>query len=463
MSAPVSSQIDVFISYARPDREAARALAALLEARGFAVWWDWNLIGGRDYRAEIIDALERARKVIVLWSAESIASGFVLDEAGHARERGKLVPIVIDAASPPFGFGNLHTLTSHDFERDIEAIVAALEDRAQAPMAPEPGRAARPRRDRRWVLAGGAAALAAGAGGGAWWWTQAGGPAAVPTDARVNRIALVIGINDYVNVQDLQNAQNDAEAVSSALAGRGFKVIKLLDPRTDAAGIRDAIGRFKTLLSLGGVGLFYYAGQAAYIRGRDYILPRDARSIQSEDDLIAAGIDIADVTGPIEGFLAGTPGDTRLAGVCIGTEEACATGAGTVPAPAPPVQTDTAAIALPGAVTNPVRDNGVFMVYSASAGEVALDGATGQDRNSPFATALLAQIGDGDGELTALSRRVRSQVKEITGGVQNPVMEDRAEAPFFFNRPDADPAEGVLRIVMLDSCRDNPFALGRSR
>ena len=91
---------DVFISYARADRETARRIAETLTERGYVVWWDFNLVGGSDYRRDIESALEASRKVIVLWSETSVASAFVLDEAGHGRDRGKLVPVSIDGARP---------------------------------------------------------------------------------------------------------------------------------------------------------------------------------------------------------------------------------------------------------------------------------------------------------------------------------------------------------------------------
>lgn len=119
----------VFISYAREDREYAHTLADLLAKRGFKVWWDWNLVGGEQFRDAIRRALDGSERAIVLWSHHSVASPFVIDEASAARAQTKLVPLLIDEASPPFGFGDLHTIDTRDFEADLDAIVAALEGR----------------------------------------------------------------------------------------------------------------------------------------------------------------------------------------------------------------------------------------------------------------------------------------------------------------------------------------------
>ena len=37
---------DVFISYSRDDKDHARALADVLSAQGWSVWWDQEILGG---------------------------------------------------------------------------------------------------------------------------------------------------------------------------------------------------------------------------------------------------------------------------------------------------------------------------------------------------------------------------------------------------------------------------------
>jgi hypothetical protein len=55
----VGEKFDVFISYAHADKEAdsdrspAQTLAGLLEAEGYSVWWDRQLIGGQDWLREL--------------------------------------------------------------------------------------------------------------------------------------------------------------------------------------------------------------------------------------------------------------------------------------------------------------------------------------------------------------------------------------------------------------------------
>lgn len=101
---------DIFISYAREDRERVRLIAEELARRGHDVWWDPRLRGGQDFRDAIEDALKSARCVVVAWSRHSLDSDFVIDEAERGKQRGILLPVFIDGGiGPPLGFGGIHT------------------------------------------------------------------------------------------------------------------------------------------------------------------------------------------------------------------------------------------------------------------------------------------------------------------------------------------------------------------
>ena len=76
----------VFLSYARDDVDAARQLAADLGQSGHDVWWDRHLHGGSRFDQEIEEALKKAQAVVVLWSAASVNSAWVKDEAAEARD-----------------------------------------------------------------------------------------------------------------------------------------------------------------------------------------------------------------------------------------------------------------------------------------------------------------------------------------------------------------------------------------
>jgi hypothetical protein len=95
---------NVFVSYARRDRDRVVALVSALEHEGLSVWWDPNLVPGKRFRDIISRELEAADSVVVVWTAASILSDYVQDEAEEARERGVLVPILLEPVKPPTGF-----------------------------------------------------------------------------------------------------------------------------------------------------------------------------------------------------------------------------------------------------------------------------------------------------------------------------------------------------------------------
>src|SRR5205085_12198400 len=104
---PPQSEDYVFLSYARADAKAARAIIKLIERAGFRVWWDGLIPSGERFSAKISEALEGASAVVVLWSESSGKSNWVQDEASFARDHQRLVPILIDRTAPPLGFRQL--------------------------------------------------------------------------------------------------------------------------------------------------------------------------------------------------------------------------------------------------------------------------------------------------------------------------------------------------------------------
>lgn len=119
---------DVFVSYARENREAAQRLADALAEKRLRVWWDRDLVAGSEFATVIELQLNSAAVVIGLWSNESVRSAFVRDECGHALRAGKLLPVRIEEVDLPLGFGQLHTLDLLDWDGDAdeEAFQALL-------------------------------------------------------------------------------------------------------------------------------------------------------------------------------------------------------------------------------------------------------------------------------------------------------------------------------------------------
>ena len=61
---------DIFVSYAREDRERVEPLVELLETNGLSVWWDHEIIPGSTFENVIDDAILNTR--LVVWCGRKI-------------------------------------------------------------------------------------------------------------------------------------------------------------------------------------------------------------------------------------------------------------------------------------------------------------------------------------------------------------------------------------------------------
>jgi class 3 adenylate cyclase len=264
---------------------------------------------------------------------------------------------------------------------------------------------------RRAVLAGAGSTVALGLGGSLYllWPPSFAGDAKF---AGTRRTALVIGNAQYRNFPPLDNPVRDADSVSAALEQRGFRVIKVID--ADGQRTAEAITDFERTLSVvGGVGIFYYAGRAMYIDGEDILMPVDVK-LNSVQTKLEGGVNLTTLQAQVQ-----------------------------------------------AKITRKFVSDGSAVIYSASKGQNADDGPPG--KHSPFTTAFLEALTHDEDELGDLFRRTRQTiVKEPSEPIkkQTPYFEDSRTVKFHFNRPETDEAIGALKILIFDSCRDNPFKLG---
>jgi tetratricopeptide (TPR) repeat protein len=111
---------DIFISYAREDREKAELLARVFEQQKWDVWWDKVIPPGEKFGDVIAAQLAAAKAVIVLWSHVSVASDWVKDEAQEGGNRKILVPVLMDKISPPYGFRQVQTADLSEWDGSAE-------------------------------------------------------------------------------------------------------------------------------------------------------------------------------------------------------------------------------------------------------------------------------------------------------------------------------------------------------
>jgi predicted nucleotide-binding protein len=92
------ARYDVFISYARGDRDPVRHIVDALNAIGIKSWVDSEqLMPGDSWRQSISEALREARSLIVFISPRSVKSKWIFAELEHAQALGILIlPVIIE-------------------------------------------------------------------------------------------------------------------------------------------------------------------------------------------------------------------------------------------------------------------------------------------------------------------------------------------------------------------------------
>lgn len=146
---------DVFLSYAREDRARAEQVAQGLQAAGVEVFWDSEIPPGQTWADYIESKLTQCKALIVLWSEHSTKSQWVREEARMGRDKGVLIPAMIDASQAPFGFGEVQAAnlanwtgdSNHpDWRRFVEAVRSAANRTGPAASArAQPAMSAPPR------------------------------------------------------------------------------------------------------------------------------------------------------------------------------------------------------------------------------------------------------------------------------------------------------------------------------
>jgi len=102
--------------------------------------------------------------------------------------------------------------------------------------------------------------------------------------AHAARMALVIGNDQYRNVNTLKNAVNDAQLMAATLRAAGFEVVGGVRTNLDRNGLWGALEQFKGRLRKEDEVVFFYAGHGVQVEASQLLLPVDI-SNQSEDQV----------------------------------------------------------------------------------------------------------------------------------------------------------------------------------
>lgn len=130
--------MQIFISYSSQDVDFADRLDNDLTRRGYTVWRDrTSLKGGSDWEAEIHKALKRSHAVVALISQDAIASRWVAQELGIARNRNvKIYPLSLTQGTIHPDLGQLNHIPADDYAAGLMQLLDALPKRRPVTAAP---------------------------------------------------------------------------------------------------------------------------------------------------------------------------------------------------------------------------------------------------------------------------------------------------------------------------------------
>lgn len=265
----------------------------------------------------------------------------------------------------------------------------------------------------------------------------------LPVNAE-NRVALVVGNNAYENVPRLEKAVNDAKAVSSSLQAIGFQVQLATDlSRRDF--IRQ-LSAFMDRVKAGDLALLYYAGHGIEVRGVNYILPTDIPPVVPGQEGLLTGEAV-----PTEKII--TDLQARGARAMVFVLDACRDN---------PFKTG-ATRSLGGArgLAQGTPPEGVFVLYSAGVGQLALDRMSDNDPdpNSVFTRIFLKEIQKKNTPLVAVAKTTQVAVRDLSQTVshaQVPAYYDQIIGQLYLAGESAAPAKGGQDMPAADTKSSRP-------
>jgi len=232
--------------------------------------------------------------------------------------------------------------------------------------------------------------------------------------AATGRFALVIGNTSYQPGYELKNPIADARGIAQSLAGVGFQVVTLED--SDLGSVQRAVDAFSAKALKGDIAVIYYAGHGARIDNRDFLLPIDF-SMASFDKVDTEAFDVDRLVQA----LAATRSRLKLL-----LFDACRNN---------PLES-RGAQPLRAPEASPQYGANTLTVFATAQGMTALDGL---GNHSPFAEAMMLNLGKPEIELSELIKSVTAHVRDRTAGRQTTYQQGSLDESFFLARYDGPP------------------------
>lgn len=224
------------------------------------------------------------------------------------------------------------------------------------------------------------------------------------------RMALVLGNSDY-EFGALPNVANDTAALAARLEQFGFAVETASN--LDQSQTYNTILHFLAQAANASEVLFFYAGHAIQVNGRNYIVPLDAKI--GSNDLVFTLVDLRFLTERLEGLSARTK--LIILDACRDNPYSSAANAS-------------------GGLAEMNAPLGTLVAFSTAPGYTAEDGS---GDHSPYMTALLKALETPEVGVEEIFKQVRSLVVQATAGRQIPWESTSLISRFSFGAPRSRP------------------------
>lgn len=240
---------------------------------------------------------------------------------------------------------------------------------------------------------------------------------AAPVHAK--RLALVMGNDNYVSVNRLQKAGNDADAMARELMAAGFTVTKHRD--LNYRSMVKAIDAFSESITGGDEVVVFYAGHGVQIRAGAYLLPVDIEA-ENEAQVERTSYGLNDLT---ERLSEAKPAFTLV------MVDACRDN---------PMKVKGRAVGNARGLNALEPPKGQMVVYSASRGQQALDRLSDNDSNpnGVFTREFISRMRTPGVKIEDLMRDVQDSVESLAKTVrheQRPAVYNEARGNFYFYGP----------------------------
>jgi formylglycine-generating enzyme required for sulfatase activity len=230
-----------------------------------------------------------------------------------------------------------------------------------------------------------------------------------------NRLALVIGNDNYSSVNSLKNARADAQAIAAALTSAGYRVESKFD--LNEKGMKAAFRDFKRSLSGGDEAVFFFAGHGVQLGAANYLLPIDIKG-DNEDQVKDEAIPLQRILDDIQ---------EQKAKFTLAIIDACRDN---------PFKGSGRSIGGRGLAPTTAA-TGQMVIFSAGSGQQALDklGENDWQTNGLFTRVFVKEMQKPGVPVDRVLKNVRQQVASLASSVKHdqvPALYDQALGEFYF-------------------------------